>query len=191
MTASHGRVGRTGLAWFATTLAASGLFLAVSGGRPARACHIHHNTETDHSTSTTATHPHPSTPPMTLAQALQNYARDLHDQTMPTTPPVVTPTSGMTHPAAEFLTPPVASTPTVRNWHQTAPPACTPTTPPPSIGGTATIPAGQVIIPSPSAASSTGLQGSPTPAPEPSTIFSALALVGAFAWRRRAGRSRG
>ena len=41
MTASHGRVGRRGCTWLTTALAASGLFLAVSTTRPARADQIH------------------------------------------------------------------------------------------------------------------------------------------------------
>ncbi len=173
MTASQGR------AWLSGALVASGLALVTAAG-PARAGQIHHDSGT--------TQPAPSTPmnaTESFQQSVTNFLKAWQDRAMPPMPAAV-PTSGMTYPAAEYLAPPATSA--VPTWHQSQAPACNPPTPPPpstcgtSTGGTSTGGSTAPALLAPPSA----LQ-SPTPAPEPSTIVSALALAGLLAWRRRRG----
>ena len=199
MTASHGRAGRRGRSWLTTALAASGLFLAVSGARPARACHIHHDKPTTDAT-TTATTPSVTTTSATSTATTPSerfhhaFLKEWQDKTM-AEPQTIAPTSMATTPmmtaAARTLTPTPAVSPTVQDWHQTTAGTCMPS-PPPCTCGTLPTNATHGMTPSgplqpPSAVLN---PSSATPAPEPSTILSAVALVGAFAWRRRAARSR-
>jgi hypothetical protein len=189
MSGSHGRAGRSGRAWLGTALAASGL-IAASGPDPAEACHITHHTTPDaeHVTSTTG----PATPPATsptgdLDKAYQNFLNDWH-QAVPTSPPKIIPTLTTTAipPAAQELAP---TTPTVANQGTSQPCGCPPpppcTVPPPSTSTPtgATPPASQTLQPP-------GGPTNPSPTPEPSTVLSALAMIGAVAWRRRTTRSR-
>ena len=200
MTASHGRAGRRGLTWFTTALAASGLFLAVSSTRPARACHISHNKPKAEATtattkpSVTTTSATSSTPSQGFDQALQAFLKDWHDKTTPT-PRAITPTSmttkpAMTIPQAQVLIPTPAVSPTVQNWHQATSNACTPPPPPCTCATSPTTAPQGVIPPTPLKPPAALLNPAATPAPEPSTILTAAALVGAFAWRRRATRPR-
>jgi hypothetical protein len=189
MSGSHGRADLSGRAWLGTALAASGL-IASSGPDPAEACHISHNTKpaAEHVSSTPAAATPPATSPTgDLDKAYQNFLNDWH-QAVPTAPPKITPTltTTATPPAAQELAP---STPTVANQGTSQPVSCPPpppcTVPPPSKSTPTgpTPPASQTLEPPPG-------HTNPTPTPEPSTVLSALAMIGAVAWRRRTTRPR-
>ncbi len=182
MIASHGRARRTGPARPLAALAASGL-LVVSGAGTARACHItHHARPQPHAeaaelpTGTAAARPVALTPTSYLP---------------PVTPPAVltprpTAVAAPVVPAAQQL-PSAPPTPTVESWDTDHPTGCTPTPPPPRAG--AMPPQHGLVKPPAPLSLPAALQVLPTP--EPSTIVSALALAGAFAWgRRRQARPR-
>ena len=192
MSGTHGRAGLAGRAWLGTALVASG-WIVASG--PARACEITHHAKPAAKTETSSTAPSTtasatptaSSPKDDLDKAYQNFLRDWN-QAMPPAPPAITPTltTTATPPAAQTLAP---TTPTVANQGTTQPCGCPPpppcTVPPPAPGtptGT-TPPVPQNLLP-PAGATN------PTPAPEPSSVASALAMIGAVAWRRRATRPR-
>jgi hypothetical protein len=189
MSGSHGRVVLTGRAWFGTALAASGL-IAASGPNPAEACHITHHSKpaAEDLTSTAA----PATPPATsptddFHKALQTFLKDWQ-QAVPATPPTITPTltTTATPPAAQTLLP---STPTVANQGTSQPVSC-PTPPPSTVPPSSTLPPPSTTPPASETLLPPARLINPTPAPEPSTVLSALAMIGAVAWRRRSARSR-
>ena len=159
-----------------TVVAASGLFALA--GAEARACHIHHDTRTHSGTETTASvHPSASTHFADLQKSWDHQY---------STPPSVVPTVMAAKPAAEVLTPPSTTVATASTGHPTGS-NCTPPPPPPTCDGpmmTKTPPTTPGINPAAALLAPSSIQA----APEPSTVLSALALVGAFAWRRRSSR---
>jgi hypothetical protein len=185
MSGSHGRVGLTGRAWLGTALAASGGIVA-SGPDPAGACHISHNTKPA-AQGVTSTAASATSPTDDFHKALQTFLKDWQ-QAVPTTHPPITPTltTTATPPAAQTLIP---STPTVANQGTSQPVSCPPpppsTVPPPS-----TLPPPNTTPPASQTLQPPGELINPTSAPEPSTVLSALAMIGAVAWRRRTTRPR-
>ena len=118
----------------------------------------------------------------TTTRAIQTFLKDWKQATSEA-PSKITPTlaTTATPPAAQTLLP---TTPTVANQGIGQPVIC-PT--PPS----ATVPPASMLPPSTTTPAAQDLLNppaaliNPTPAPEPSTILSALALIGAVAWRPR------
>ena len=208
MTTPHGCAGRTGRSRRLAALAASGIALLAPATRPALACHIppHKATTESHNTSAPASSA-AAVSVQSPAQALANFMKVWNQDAKPTAQPqvvapVVTPTSMATTmaPAAQMLAPAApmpavlpthATAPTVQNWHQTAAPASVvPPVPPSTCSPTSPTAASQGLTPPTPLKPPAALlnpPGTATPAPEPSTILTGLALVGAaFAYRRRA-----
>ncbi|WP_435008502.1 PEP-CTERM sorting domain-containing protein [Tundrisphaera lichenicola] len=190
MSGSHGRAARIVRAWISPALVASGL-LAALGSNPALACKV--ESKPKPKPKPAAQQLVPTAMPSKSAtdafnKAAQDFMKTWKEQTA-IKPPAIIPTLATAKPpAAQTLAP---TTPTVANHGTGQPCGCPPpppcTVPPPS---TSTPPTG--VTPPPA---SQGLEPpagitEPTPVPEPSTILSALAMVGAVAWRRRATRSR-
>jgi hypothetical protein len=198
MLTTHGRAGKP---WFATTLAASALILAVADARPATACHIkHHETTSTEPSTTASTSTTPSiTPEQMIQQSFQKLLHDLPAQTAPVTSlpmipatPPTSPTPATSTPATPVALPqilvpsPASSTPapTVSTWHQTTSTPVMPPTPPSTCDNSPTT-ATQPMSQSPALSPPAALLIPPTPAPEPSTLVIVGVLAGAFAWRRR------
>ena len=192
MMASQGCGQRIGLGWF---LGLAALLALGLGGVPgsARACHIHH--------AKSSTGAQSVSPTVHSDQILNPTSMVPHvPPLIPTSAPTITPTSATAPtapnslnpiapsplanpPAAEQIAPPSAP-PAVSNWHDAHQPSCgCPPPPPCNPPVVAQPPAGQGLNPSPPLAPPSAAN-----TPEPSTIVSALAMIGlAIAWRRRVG----
>ena len=207
MTTTHGCAGRPGRSLRLAALAASGILLLAPAARPALASHIPCRKETTESHTSAAAPSAAAVSVQSPAQALDNFMKVWNQNAKPTAQPqvvapVVTPTSMSTTiaPAAQELAPAApmpavsptpAMAPTVQNWHQTAAPASVvPPVPPSTCSTTSPTAASQGVTPPSPLHPPAALLAPPTPAPEPSTILTGLALVGAaFAYRRRPSRA--
>ena len=205
MMASHGRGQQVD--WFQAMILGGVALVALGlGGGPgvAEACHIRHKVKS--ATSTPAT----TTPTVASAQVLTPTslvpaAPPLTPSTasLPTVTPtatvpaatssadVLTPTPLTNPPAAEQITPPTVP-PAVAVWHDAVPTASAPCgCPPPPVCATpipsAPVTAGEGVTPPaptlPPSASDT------VATPEPSTIVSALVMLGAAVVYRRRNRT--
>jgi len=196
MMASQGRGQRIGLGW---SIRLAALLVLGLGGVPgsARACHIHHAKSSTGAQSVSPT-----------GSSTVHSAQILNPTSMvprippliPTSAPTITPTSATAPtasgssnpivpsplanpPAAEQIAP-LSAPPAAATWHDANHPSCgCPPPPPCNPPVTSPPPAGQGLNPSPPLAPPSAAN-----TPEPSTIVSALAMIGlAVAWRRRAG----
>lgn len=188
MNGSHGCAGRGRRARLAMALAASGLF-AAWGPSPAPASPIRHDSQPAREDLTPPSASPAPFNPGEFQKALDAINARL-DQLVPATPPQITPTAARaTSPAAELIE---SGTPTVANPGPSQPCGCPP--PPPPCPASAPAPSNTTHV-TPPASAAQELQPpsallTATPTPEPSTILSALAMIGAVAWRRRASRTR-
>ena len=193
MMASHGCGQRIGPNW-SRSVGLVALVASSFGGvpGPARACHIVHHakpTASQHLGTGSTVHSAQILNPASLIPPVPPLT--------PTSPSTITPTSTtmapvasitptpLTHPpAAEQITP-TSAPPAVSNWHDASPSsnAC----PPPP-------PCNPPVVAKPPAAEGLNPPSSLSPppvanTPEPSTIVSALAMIGvAVAYRRRQAR---
>ena len=184
---------RLAAAWLGTALAASGL-IAASGPDLARGLRNY----PPHQAGRRARDPHAGrgdipglVPHGRFQQGVPDLPQGLAPEATSTPPPKIIPTmtTTATPPAAQTLVP---STPTVAN-QGTSQPCWVPAAAPLDLAvplvyrprrRARRLPASQTLHPP--------AGGSPisSPTPEPSTVLSALAMIGAVAWRRRVPRLR-
>lgn len=187
MIGSHGCAGRAGRAWLLTALALSGpLAVNLAGPGTAGACHITPRVKPrEEAVPAAGAAQHATGHPVALSPT--SYLPPI------TPPPALTPSP--TSPARPVVTAAAqqlpTATPTVETWSTDHPTGCTP--PPPPCTATPPIHHGPVAPPSPTPMAPrvppAALEVLPTP--EPSTALIAVALAGAFAWRRRRGERPG
>jgi len=180
MTPSQGCAGGRGRSRRIKGLVASGIVLAIVTSRSVEACHIHHQAKPTES----AASPHT---PAHVTHPIHEIMKPLEAQTK-AEPQVISPTSMTTAAVTPIPTSAATSTPTPATWHHSTTVACTPPAPSSHSSTSSPTAEAQVVgstppVLHPPAVYYNGI--APTPAPEPSTIVSAVVLVGALAWRHR------
>jgi hypothetical protein len=191
MNGSQGRAGRAGRLGLGTALVASGVF-AAWGPSPALADPIRqdpHPARVDATTDPSSAPPKPAPPPSgAFEQALKDYVRDGHEAASVRPSTLLPAMSPANSPAAESLPPDSLS---VANHGTGQPCGCPPPPPCSAKPPAATTSPSQPPVTHPTSSALADAAAFVTPTPEPSTILSALAMMGAVALGRRATRPRG